>query len=362
MKNSIFVDCHVFDGGFQGSRSYIKGLYSELLNNHSDMKIYMAAYDIENLRNEFGEYENLIYLKYSSKNKFFRLSFEIPYLLRKNSIECAHFQYMVPIFKMCKEIVTIHDMLFLDYPMYFGYKYKILYNILFKIAAKRADLLLTVSQYSRKRISHHCKINLDDIFVIPNGVNTKTLQPRQIQKMNYKFILYVSRIEERKNHLSLLKAYVKSNLWISNMKLIFAGKQSSKTMALYQYLDSLPSKIKQNVVFCVPDNDTLAQLLNNCECFVYPSIAEGFGIPPLEAAVLGKKVLCSDTTAMADFKNLGFCMFDPFDIDALSIKLKNICDEKNVKSHNNITEILQTYQWEHISSQYRLLLNGLFNK
>jgi hypothetical protein len=94
-KIKIFVDCHVFDNGFQGTRTYIQGLYQELAKDENIL-FYFAANDIENLESVFGAKKNIKFLKYTFKNKFLRLLLNIPYLIIRNKIDFAHFQYIVP--------------------------------------------------------------------------------------------------------------------------------------------------------------------------------------------------------------------------------------------------------------------------
>ena len=84
-KIKIFVDCHVFDNGFQGTRTYIQGLYQELAKDENIL-FYFAANDIENLESVFGAKKNIKFLKYTFKNKFLRLLLNIPYLIIKKKL------------------------------------------------------------------------------------------------------------------------------------------------------------------------------------------------------------------------------------------------------------------------------------
>lgn len=354
---NIFVDCHVFDGIFQGSRSYIKGLYSEVIKKMPDSHFYMAANNVINLEKEFGKNSNVTYLKYRCKNNIYRLVFDIPFLIKKYKIDYAHFQYILPLFKQCKEIVTIHDVLFLDYPQYFSWKYKILYNFFFKHAARRADLLLTVSEYSKNRIIKYYGIKGNEIFVTPNGV-CDNYQNQSPVFLPSPFILFVSRIEERKNHLGLIKAFVKAGLWQNGINLILAGRKSEPVPTLDKYVTMLPKEVKQHIIFLTPSDEELRWLYANCLFFVYPSFAEGFGIPPLEAAIMQKRVICANTTAMRDFENLGFIMFSPADTNDLSTKMISLVEteEDKKKLQQIAANIMKKYNWNSIAESYLKML------
>ena len=149
----LLVDAHCFDSRTtEGINTYIKGLYSELIKIAVDIDFYFAAQNIDKLKQLFGERRNVHYIALSSKNKVYRLLFEFPIIIKKNNIDVSHYQYTSPLIKNCKNIITLHDILFMDYPRLFPLSYRLVKGFLFKISAKRTDLLLTVSDYSRRQI------------------------------------------------------------------------------------------------------------------------------------------------------------------------------------------------------------------
>ena len=109
----LLVDAHVFDKGFQGTTSFIEGVYQELVKKEN-LEIYLAAYDIENLRQYFSD-PRFHFIPLKSKSRYQRLLFEFPSIIRRHQIDYAHFQYIVPPIKHCRYIVTIHDLLFKDF-------------------------------------------------------------------------------------------------------------------------------------------------------------------------------------------------------------------------------------------------------
>lgn len=168
----LLVDAHCFDSRTtEGINTYIKGLYSELIKIAVDIDFYFAAQNIDKLKQLFGERRNVHYIALSSKNKVYRLLFEFPIIIKKNNIDVSHYQYTSPLIKNCKNIITLHDILFMDYPRLFPLSYRLVKGFLFKISAKRTDLLLTVSDYSRRQIAQHYHIPIEDILVTPNAVS-----------------------------------------------------------------------------------------------------------------------------------------------------------------------------------------------
>jgi glycosyltransferase involved in cell wall biosynthesis len=360
----LFVDAHILDDSFQGSRTYISGLYAEAIRLNSSIEFYFGAYNIENLHNEFGNQPNVHYVKYFTRNKYLRLALNIPFIIIKNKIDVSHFQYVTPIIKLSKEIVTIHDILFLDFPEHFPSSYRFRNKLLFRKSAGRADLLLTVSGYSKERISHYFKIPVEKIHVIPNGVTGAFFDPpdelpdiKTRFNLN-KYILLVSRIEPRKNHLLLLKAFTELKLWEKGFQLVFVGEKTMPYPAFEDYLKNLNGKVKHSVMHIDSSfGSELKALYRNCSLFVYPSFAEGFGIPPLEAVASGVPVLCSGTTAMSDFSFLSDSLFDPHSINELKSKIVYNLENKNVNRNADI--VRRNYDWKNSALSLMKLFSEL---
>lgn len=364
-KTKIFVDCHVFDKGFQGTRTYIQGLYLELIKDKSK-HFYFASNNLENLKIVFGNQENITYISYSSKSAFIRLLFEIPRLIFKHKIDFAHFQYRVPPLKLCKYIVTTHDVLFEDFPEDFPKLNRIQSFVTYKISAKISDIIFTVSQYSKTQIEHHLKVQ--NVIVMPNGVNDMFFEEydkKEIQKQvkeqfgaeNY--LIYVSRWEPRKNHHLLLKAFVKLKLF-ENHHLVFLGDDTFINNDYIMLYDSLDKKIKEKIVsFRKVDFSRMLLLLRGSTAAVYPSKAEGFGIPPLEAIAAKIPTICSNQTAMCDFDFYKDYFFSPASESDFEEKLIKVLIEKDVDINSKRTIVKQRYNWEVAAKIYNQSLEKL---
>ena len=348
-KVKLFVDCHVFDGNYQGTTTYLKGIYSELIKNRN-IHFYFASYDTEALSKIFGYQDNITYIKYATKNKFLRLLFEIPKLISKNKIQYAHFQYVVPPLKKCKYILTIHDVLFLDFPQYFPLTYRLKNKFLFFVSAKLSDIIFSVSDYSAERIKKH--FNLKEILVTKNAVDEVFLQEfnkvetskRVKEKFSIEnYFLFVSRIEPRKNHLGLLKVFVEKKYY-QDYELVFVGNNAIRYEEFENYFESLDDSIKMKIKILnnIEFND-LVEITRAAKLSIYPSFAEGFGIPPLESVACGIPTVSSNTTAMNDFYFIKEFLFNPYSIDDFNSKiLKALHDPKE---ENILSEMKKSYDW-----------------
>ncbi|PCJ23218.1 MAG: glycosyl transferase [Flavobacteriales bacterium] len=361
---NILVDAHIFDDKYQGTRTYIKGLYSALIPIAKDWNFFFIASDVEQLEKEFGTTSNVNYLSYKSTNKFYRLLFDLPKIIKENNIDYAHYQYISPPFGKCKNIVTIHDILFKEnrFKKFFPLKYRMLNGLLFKISAKKADVLLTVSNYSKEKINEHYNIPLKEIFVTPNAVPADFKCSNNNIKEKYslsKYILYVSRIEPRKNHLALLKAYRKMKLWEQGYQLVFIGIEDIVSVELDGYKEKYKLELGKNVLWLNEvDYEDLKCFYHDCELFVFPSFAEGFGIPPLEAIVMDKKVLCSNATAMKDFNFKEDMTFNPSDVEELKNKIKKALYDDNFHKIASKEGVLLKYNWDTIADNFYKLINS----
>jgi glycosyltransferase involved in cell wall biosynthesis len=353
----IFVDCHVFDGNFQGTTTYIKGLYSELLQD-KNFHFVFAANDIAFLETIFGTHENLTYVAYKSANKFARLLFDIPKIIKRHNIDYAHFQYVVPPFKKCRYIVTIHDVLFLDFPQSFPLTYRIKNKFLFKSSAKYSEIVLSVSEYSKKQIQRH--LNIKDIVVTPNAVDKVFFEPydkisvKELVKNKFgaaNYFLFVSRWEPRKNHHRLLKAFVE-NQHHKTHDLVFVGDKAIENKEYNEYYKSLTEEIRAKIyTFNKVSFEDLMSLVRGADLSIYPSVAEGFGIPPLESLAANVPTICSNATAMSDFEFFGDSLFNPLDLEELKNKIE--IGLKDTRTAQKRDEMQQKFNWKFAAEQFK---------
>ena len=283
-----------------------------------------------------------------------------------NKIDLAHFQYFVPFVKFCKEIVTIHDVLFLDFVDLFPRSYRIRNKIFFKYSAKRSDFLLTVSEYSKLQISKHFNIEEKKIHVIENGISNDFVRMNESTKshINIKskysidnYILYVSRIEPRKNHISLIRAFIEGEFY-KNYFLIFIGKRDFSTQFIFDSIELLSDEIRKKIIFL--ENISYEELFSyymNANLFVFPSIAEGFGIPPLEALYCGTSTICANNTAMTDFKFFKDRFFDGNNVSEMKDKMHFYINNKQ-----NVPEISkyisENYNWDKIAVKFMKVIEN----
>lgn len=354
----ILIDAHIFDGKFQGTRTYIKGLYLQLIVRNPTWEFIFVANDIENLEIEFPNFDNVQFLRYRFRSQYFRLLFELPYLIYKEKVTYSHFQYISPIIKVNKYIVTNHDILFREkrFKPYFPLIFKLIKSPLFYLSSARADVLLTVSKYSQESISKHYDIPISRIGITPNSVNVLPVEDSTAKKS--KNILYVSRIEPRKNHVSVLRAFINLGLHKLGYRLIFIGKYDLPYPEYDDFIQSNAKILKKSLITISGLGEMeLIDQYNKAELVVFPSLAEGFGIPPLEAAVMKVKVICSNATAMEEFDFFKY-HYDPENQMEFERLIMEAIADVDYPFEEIRTKILNAYNWEYAAKEYEKRLEG----
>ena len=228
-------------------------------------------------------------------------------------------------------------------------------------SAKRADLLLTVSEYSRKEIKRHFKITEDRIYVTSNCVSMVNDKIGLTDvKAKYgldKYILTVSRIEPRKNHQMLLKAFLELQLYKLGYKLVIVGAMDLKNKTFSTLYKSMTDEEKESVLIFQASYLDLVALYKQAALFVFPSFAEGFGIPPIEAVAYSCPALCSNQTAMAEFDFFHECFFSPYDIRELKNKIMYFIQNDVTQICEALQkEIVARYNWKNVGEKlYQLI-------
>jgi glycosyltransferase involved in cell wall biosynthesis len=232
-----------------------------------------------------------------------------------------------------RHVVTIHDTSVLDHPEWFSTKYAAWHRFLLPRLAKLAMRILTVSEFSRRRLAEVVGLDPEKIGVVPAGVDPrfKPVQPKVIESVRKRldlprdYVLAVGNLEPRKNIAGLLKAW---SLLLSHQKvsghihLVLTGGQAS--IFRDAGLSSLPDKVI--LTGYVRDED-LPALYSGALAFVYPSLYEGFGLPPLEAMACGVPVVASGSTSIPEVTRDAALLVDPLDIESIANGLQLVLND-----------------------------------
>lgn len=245
----------------------------------------------------------------------------------------------------CKKVVTIHDLIPYLMPETVGKGY--LKNFLRDIPEiiESADGIITVSEWSKKDILKFFPINEDKVFVTPLAADSKykpldkaLCKKFLMDKYNIinPFILYIGGFSERKNVKSLLIAFSEiKNKIDDNIRLVIVGASRDAGNSLIALSKSLG--IFSNIIFTgYAPEEHLPILYNGCQVFVYPSLYEGFGLPPLEAMSCGAPIITSNLTSIPEVVQDAGILINPYDTDELINALLIMLSD--TKSRNEFIE------------------------
>jgi glycosyltransferase involved in cell wall biosynthesis len=204
-------------------------------------------------------------------------------------------------------------------------------------SARRCDLLFTVSEYSRAEIARRYGLPVESISVLHNAVDPTVFFPGRsgehlVNAHGLKsggYLLTVGRIEPRKNHAALLRAY--RALHGDVPPLVIAGQRDFGYGDFEAELAQMPVGHRVVVLSNVGDAE-LPALYRHALAFVYPSFAEGFGMPPLEAMASGIPVVSSNSTAIPEVIGDAGLLIDPSSVDQLRTALTRILTDVPLRS------------------------------
>lgn len=370
------------DARFYGPFGKGLGRYTEKLIKH------LEKIDQENDYTVFLRQENWDHYLPLNKNfkkeladyRWYTLSEQrnMPKILKKGNFDLVHFPHFnVPLLYNGNFIVTVHDLILLDFPtkrattlgpMKYALK-NMAYKKVISSAVKKAKKVITVSEYTKKRLIEHFNLPEDKIIVtyeacekvnaLDNNLDRNFLNEHGIKKP---FLLYVGNAYPHKNLERLLTVFkmlrnseikkfgnyeVKKSAF--NYQLVLVGKKDY----FYQRLQGLARELGlldsgEVVFFGFAKDDELAGLYQNASLYVFPSFIEGFGLPPLEAMSYGLPVVTSKTSCLPEILGEAAKYFDPKnDEDIANVILKVLNDDilKDEMKRLGLEQV-KKYSWE----------------
>ncbi|MDI6603318.1 glycosyltransferase family 1 protein [Methanothermobacter wolfeii] len=240
-------------------------------------------------------------------------------------------------FSSKKTVITVHDLFYATHPD--NIFRKIISMPLYK-GITGADAIITVSNYTKNQLVKNWNISHENIFTTYLGVDRDTfrktneydcLYDKYGLKRNCRYILHIGSDVGRKNVGTLIRSFYKlKNEFndVDDVVLIKINKLSNRNIVLINKLD-LNNDIR--VLDHVSEYE-LPLFYNFADVFVFPSIAEGFGFPPLEAMSCGTPVVASNSTAIPEVVGDGGIMVDPYDVDGFASAIYELLNNKNLRT------------------------------
>jgi glycosyltransferase involved in cell wall biosynthesis len=249
--------------------------------------------------------------------------------------------YVLPSATRCRTVVTIHDCIHLMFPQYLPGSMAHLYaRAVMWSAVNRSDRILTVSEASKRDILRFFDIPPEKVAVIYNAIDERFLGPPDLERMDlirqryqldYPFLLYVGNIKPHKNVERLIDAFgmVRAK-GLDDLRLVIIGDELSKYPALRQAVHR--HRLDKYVRFLgFQPYDTLAGFYRLARAFVFPSLYEGFGLPPLEAMACGTPVVTSNVSSLPEIAGNAALLVDPYDRLSIAEAILRVVSDETLR-------------------------------
>lgn len=338
----IGIDAKWYYSGPPSGINVVRNIVDNLIeyNTQDEIIFFLNSKDVdktENFNCKILNKKNLSFLFIPGRINFFTNLFLFPAYFRRKRIDVVLFQNYIPIWgnSKTKYVDYVHDFLFLDYPQYFTKIERAVYCLML-FSLKKAQHIITISQSERRRIIEHSKILPDKISYVYHGIDPvfyeRSDEINTKIKMKYdlpdKFILYVGRLNIRKNIKTLL---ISLSIIDHKLPLVIVGKEENKGFNFDEEITKLGIKDRVYKIGHLADND-LAEIFSGATIFVFPSYAEGFGLPPLEAMKSGIPTIVSDRTSLPEVCGNAALYFNPDNPDDLASKIDLLLSNPEVYS------------------------------
>jgi glycosyltransferase involved in cell wall biosynthesis len=249
-----------------------------------------------------------------------------------------------------RQVVTVHDTSALDHPEWFERKFAIWYSALLPRLIRKVRAIITVSQFSKERILEFTRVPSERVHVVHNGVDQRfhPIDSTTVKKvtadlgLTSPYVLFVGSLEPRKNLKILLDVWRQDSFAGTTLAVV------GTTGHLFQQfqLDSMPPGVR---FLGRVEDDLLPALYSGAAAFVYGSIYEGFGLPPLEGLACGCPVVVSDIPPHREVCGQAAVYFDPYDRADLSHKLHEVLRLSEVERGSVANQAIQRaslYPWD----------------
>ena len=356
----IGIDATAIPHNRAGAGNYIFNLVYGLSQVDNDNQ-YVVFARPEHIEEWKIAQPNFCFLPSASKIRPFRLAWEqyaLPFLVRQHKIDVLHSpHYTMSFIRMCRSVVTFHDMIFFLYPEVHCVSKRFFFRTMMLISSRRADAIIADSESTLRDVKNLLRVIPDKVHAIPLAAGSNYCLITDRNAVNRicsqyglqigEYVLFVGVLEPRKNIPVLLHAYRELVDRGVRKKLAIVGKRGWMFSEIFSTVQAL--RIEDKVVFTgyVPE-ENLPSLYNGACLFVYPSLYEGFGLPVLEAMSCGTPVVTSNVSSMAEIAGESALLVDPHEPKLLAQAMEKILvDDGLIRSmREDGLKRAAEYSWE----------------
>lgn len=292
----------------------------------------------------------------------------VPLALNREHVDLFHApHYVLPPLARCRSVVTIHDCIHLMFPQYLPNRFALRYaRGSLWMATRVSNRILTVSEASKRDILRFFDVPAEKIAVIYNGIDDRfwsepsedeVRRVRQRYQLEDDFVLYAGNVKPHKNLERLIDAFhLVRQGGLDHLKLIVIGDEISKYAELRRAVHRYNLHKYVRFLGYMPD-ETLAVLYRLAGVFVFPSLYEGFGLPPLEAMASGTPVVTSNVSSLPEVAGDAAVLVDPYDPAAIAEGITRVLTEPGLRAQLRDAGFARAaeFSWERSIRQIRAI-------
>lgn len=359
------------DARFYGPKQKGLGRYVQKLVENLEKVDLNNQYIIFLRQENWSDYQpsNPNFKKVLADYRWYSLPEQIlmPIKIWQAKVDLMHYPHFnVPIFCLKPFVVTIHDLVLRKFPTrrastlnpFLYWLKNLAYRLVVYLAIKRAKKIIAVSNYTKKDILKYFKVKPEKIEVVYEGAPARRDSPSDTVLVSEglslpkPYILYVGNAYPHKNLERLILSFKK----------LIEDKQIDCQLVLVGELDYFYQRLREmssvvpsgKIIFTdfVSDKE-LTSLYQNASLYVFPSLGEGFGLPPLEAMAFGLPVVCSRATCLPEVLGQAVVYFDPENIEEMAEKIKQVLKDKQLQEKLIVQGFkrIQKYQWSKMAQE-----------
>ncbi len=336
----FLFDAHALGSELGGNERYVRGLIEgfKALGAHKNITLAVAKEIHEHAGTLLPGWRTV---PYHSRSRLQRLFLDLPNMVSEADYRLYHMTAVAPPLFNRPYILTVHDILFEDYANYFPPSQVLSFMASFRFSVTRASHIITISEFTRNRLLDLYRLSASSVTVSHLGVG-REFQPaglpnikavREKYGIRGPYVLAVGNLHPRKNIRRLGEAFLRvvESEEFKEFQLVLVGKKTWRADRVLQPLEPLMDQGRVLLTGYVPDED-LPALYSGATVFAYPSLFEGFGIPPLEAMACGTPVIAGKTTSLPEVCGEAARWVDPYDIDSLALGLRDVMSSPNYRA------------------------------
>jgi glycosyltransferase involved in cell wall biosynthesis len=259
---------------------------------------------------------------------------------------------VVPLAMRVPSVVCVHDLAFLRFPERFRASKRRYLSSLIRVSVHRAAHVLTVSEFTRREVIELLGVDPDKVTATPNGRDERIgplPQPeieafRRRQNLPADFLLFLGTLEPRKNLITLLHAYARRRDELK-LPLIVAGGKGWLYDSIFEAVGELGLRDDVRFAGFVP-GDELGHWYNAATALIYPSLYEGFGLPPLEAMQCGTPVITSDASSVIEVVGDAGLIVGATDVEALGNALVQVASDAGLRAEMRERGLRRAHQFD----------------